>query len=107
MTQMRDTERLLRERILDLQEQLEAAQSAMRRARYELDQWVFADGSASYRVERAEAILDAVLNPAPKPYEVVDVSDAGIDNEYPTEDDIVVPRPIPRIIEGVRDTRHR
>lgn len=53
--------RALVEKVIGLEEQLEAMQTAMRRARHELDQWVFADGTASYRVERAEEILDAAL----------------------------------------------
>lgn len=57
----------LERRVGSLEEQLEAAQTAMRRARHELDQWVFADGTATYRVDRAEKILDAALNPAKEP----------------------------------------
>ena len=36
-------------------------EAALRRARHELDQWFLADGTAAYRVERAEAIIDAAL----------------------------------------------
>lgn len=45
-------------------------EAALRAARHELDQWVLADNrEMAYRVERAEAIIDAALAAATPPAE--------------------------------------
>lgn len=53
------------DRLADRAEQAEARVKVLRgaaqRAWHELDQWVFADGTASYSVERAEQILARAL----------------------------------------------
>ena len=74
----RDQVESIRRTIVELEEQFEASReatqewydeahaqrTAINRALHELDQWVYADGTAAYRVERAEAILREASNPA-------------------------------------------
>lgn len=45
----------------DLARKLADAVEVLERAKHELDQWVYADGSGVYRVERAERLIDACL----------------------------------------------
>lgn len=62
MTQMRDTERLLRERILDLQEQLESSKRALREVME-----VSAPGIRAYNIAR-DALNPASVLPGNAPY---------------------------------------
>jgi hypothetical protein len=51
------------DRFLAAEAALAQARGALERAGHELDQWVYADGSAAYRVERAEEIIRTALAP--------------------------------------------
>ncbi len=59
----RDVPTIHREQVArrEAEASLDKALAGLRRAKHELDQWVFADGTALYRVDRAEKILNAAI----------------------------------------------